>query len=108
MRSSQRDAEVSVLSLFVFLVRHQTYERAIIAVALTMCMTVLGQAQGIPYRIQFVDKGPVAFVPGSPLYDSVLRTFSPRALARRAMIGTTPLLDSLDAPIYAPYVDAVR
>ena len=73
-----------------------------------MCMTVLGQAQGIPYRIQFVDKGPVAFVPGSPLYDSVLRTFSPRALARRAMIGTTPLLDSLDAPIYAPYVDAVR
>lgn len=71
-------------------------------------MTVLGQAQGIPYRIQFVDKGPTAFTPGSAMYDAVLREFSPRALARRAAVGATPLLDSTDAPIYAPYVDALR
>lgn len=94
-----------------FHVRRQTYETASVWLALllvTALMTDVSIAQRIPYRVSFYDKGPIAFVPGSVMYDSVLKTFHPRALERRERMGMDPLLDSLDAPVYAPYLASVR
>ncbi len=86
--------------------RHQTYKTTIVFVVLVVAiglMTYDAAAQRIPCRVVLRDKGASAFVPGSPTYDSVLTTFHPRALARRAMVGMDPLLDSLDRPIDPGY-----
>ncbi len=71
-------------------------------------MTEQTVAQRIPNRVVFVDKGPIAFVPETREFDSLLATFHPRSLERRARMGMDPLLDSMDAPIYAPYLDSVK
>ncbi len=71
-------------------------------------MTYSTSAQRIPCRVLFTDKGPLAFRPNTAVYDSVLRAFHPRARERRAQMGMDPVLDSLDAPMYAPYLDSVR
>lgn len=70
-------------------------------------MTEQSAAQRIPCRVVFSDKGPVAFVPGTAVYDSILATFHPRSLERRAGMGMNPVLDTLDAPVYAPYIQSV-
>lgn len=76
---------------------------------LTMAaMTEKSAAQRIPCRVVFSDKGPGAFLPGTPTYDSLLATFHPRSLDRRTRIGMSPVLDTLDAPVYAPYLDSIR
>ncbi|MBC8125152.1 MAG: S8 family serine peptidase [Candidatus Kapabacteria bacterium] len=91
--------------------RLQTYERAsvwLITLIVALAMTINASAQRITCRVSFTDKGPTAFLPNTAVYDSVLRTFHPRALERRARMGMDPVLDSLDAPIYAPYLDSIR
>ena len=76
---------------------------------LTMAtMTEKSTAQRIPCRVVFSDKGPVAFLPGTPAYDSLLTTFHPRSLERRSGMGMSPVLDTLDAPVYAPYLDSIQ
>ncbi|MCX6139947.1 MAG: S8 family serine peptidase [Candidatus Kapabacteria bacterium] len=91
--------------------RRQTYETASVCLALLLSaalMTDVVSAQRIPYRVSFFDKGPIAFTPGTAVYDSVVKTFHPRSRERRARMGMNPVLDTLDAPIYAPYLAAVR
>lgn len=82
---------------------------------LLLCLLAIGSATTIdlraqfsPHRVTFIDKGPDAFVPGSPLYESTLATFHPKSLQRRTNIGKSPLLDSLDRPIHAPYLSELR
>lgn len=90
--------------------RKQNYERAtawLVFVCVIAITTYSGQAQRIPCRVVFIDKGPVNFQPGSPLYEQTLLTFHPQALERRRLVGMSPVLDSLDKPLYAPYVAGV-
>ncbi len=73
-----------------------------------LLLTINIRAQFSPHRVTFVDKGPETFVPGSPIYESTLSTFHPKALQRRALVGRSPLLDSLDQPLHADYLSELQ
>lgn len=88
--------------------RIQTYERALIAVALLVTALIPATAQDAHYRVIFRDKGPESYAPGTPAYDTLIAQFSPKALQRRSRMGMDPLVDSTDAMVYGPYVLEVR
>lgn len=61
----------------------------------------------VAYRVTLIDKGPNAYTEGTPAYRELLAQFSARALERRTRMGLSPIVDSLDAPVYAPYLAEV-
>ncbi len=65
-------------------------------------------AQPTSYRITFVDKGQIAFEPGSALYEQTLSEFHPDAIARRQRTGKQPLLDTADQPLSSDYLNQLR
>lgn len=65
-------------------------------------------AQFMPHRITFIDKGPAAFLPGTPAYESTLSTYHPKAVERRKSVGMNPTLTTADQPLYAPYLEQLE
>lgn len=89
--------------------KRQNYEKHLASTAFVLILTgCVCLTATETYRISFIDKGPEPFAPGTALYQRTLAEFAPRSLERRALHGMNPVLVPEDAPIYEPYLDALR
>ena len=69
---------------------------------------VIPGAEPVPVWVEFTDKGEGGPSDVASLLAQAERELSPESRHRRERVGVSPLVDWLDVPLHAPYVDALK